>query len=376
VDGARRPVALGRAPSDRVVTTAPRVLHVAQTAEYGVGRYVDLLLRDQQQRGWPVAFAGPTLDADVEQHRWTATRQPGPGTVGETRALARIVREVQPDVVHLHSSKPGLAGRLLLRGRQPTIFQPHAWSFFAVTGAPRLATTAWERVGARWARVIVCGSEAERAAGEAAGIRARWEVVPNSVDVERFSPADRDEARRALGLPPGERIVVCAARLAVSQKGQDVLLAAWPAVTAAVPEARLVLVGDGPDRDALQRAASARVDFAGEQADTAPWFRAADVVVQPSRYETLSLSVLEALACGRPVVATDAIGMKEAVGDAGEVVPLDDGPALAHALVARLRDPASAADEGARGRARVVARYSLAAWGDRLADLTLAAARS
>ena len=74
----------------------------------------------------------------------------GWGACLEARALAGLIGSLAPDLVHLHSSKAGLAGRLALRGRRTTVFQPHAWSFEAVHGAVRAAGIAWERLAARW----------------------------------------------------------------------------------------------------------------------------------------------------------------------------------------------------------------------------------
>jgi glycosyltransferase involved in cell wall biosynthesis len=361
--------------------TALRVLHVAQSSEYGLARYLASLLEDQQAAGWELVMAGdpasalvPRIPAGVRWVDWRASRDPGPSVAGEVRALARIVRAVEPDVVHLHSSKAGLAGRLALRGRRPpVIFQPHSWSWFAVDGRKRAASLAWERAGARWAEVVLCCSESERAEGAAAGVRPRaWRVVTNAVDVERFSPGPS-----SVGVGSGDGpVVVCAGRLTMRQKGQDVLLQAWPVVIAEVPTARLVFVGDGPDRAALESLARglAGVSFAGEVPEVVPWLRAATVVAQPSRYEGLSLSVLEALACGKPVVATDAVGMREVIADAGAVVPLEDSAALAAALVIRLRDPARVAAEGERARERAVSRYSRSAWRESMLAVTAEAA--
>ncbi|HEX2040092.1 MAG TPA: glycosyltransferase [Acidimicrobiales bacterium] len=363
MDGAGRLVGVRRAAPGLVVT-APRVLHVAQSADYGLARFLGDLVRDQQARGWPVAFAGPRLDVDVEWHRWDAARQPGPSVPREVRALARIVREVRPDVVHLHSSKAGLAGRLLLRGTRPTLFQPHAWSFLAVSGPTRAAAAAWERAGARWAHRIVCCSEAERREGEEAGIRGRWEVVPNAVDVARFADA---------GEPEDPRLVVCVGRLS-HQKGQDVLLDAWPMVRARVPDARLVLVGDGPDRDVLAARALLvdGVELVGREPAADPWLGRAAVVALPSRYEGFALTVLEAMAAGRSVVAAEVEGMAEALGgEAGALVPPEDPVALADAVVARLLDPELAASEGRAGRERAARSHDLRGWGDRMAELTL-----
>src|SRR4051794_2187232 len=110
------------------------VLHVAQPAEAGVPQCVAALAADQVARGWDVTVAAPegvSLSPGVTHRVWHASRAPGPATPGETARVARIVRDARPDVVHLHSSKAGLAGRLAVRGRVPTVFSPHAWSFAA-----------------------------------------------------------------------------------------------------------------------------------------------------------------------------------------------------------------------------------------------------
>src|SRR5262245_15310277 len=128
---------------------------------------------------------------------------PGPSSALHAVSLARIVDRERPDLVHLHSSSAGLSARLAVRRRRPTILQPNAWSFEAVRGRMRAAAVGWERRGASWATAIVCVSEGERLRGEEHGIRARWLVVPNGVDLEAFSEASaevRSTARRGLEL--------------------------------------------------------------------------------------------------------------------------------------------------------------------------------
>jgi glycosyltransferase involved in cell wall biosynthesis len=338
------------------------VLHVAQPVVGGVARGVADLAADQAGRGWRVAVACPdggelaaaVRAAGAEHAGWEAGREPGPRALGETRRLWAIVRDRRPELVHLHSSKAGLAGRLTLRGSLPTVFQPHGWSFDAVGGVNGWAAARWERFATRWADVLVCVSESDRLRGEQRGLSAPWRVVPNAVPLEAFPPAsatERSAARARLGLGAGP-LVVCVGRLAEA-KGQDVLLEAWPAVAAAVPEARLVLVGDGPDGTVLERSAPSGVTFAGHSADVAGWLAAADVVAVPSRREGMSVTMLEAMASARSVVATDVPGAREALGDeAGAVVPVGDTRAIADALAERLRDPALAEAEGRAGRRR------------------------
>ncbi|MFE5025539.1 glycosyltransferase [Streptomyces sp. NPDC056656] len=320
----------------------PRVLHVTQPVDGGVARVVRDLTEAQLSAGMRISVACPPdgplagslrrIGCDVLP--WEATRSPGPGIAREVRGLARLVAQARPTLVHAHSAKAGLVARLAVRGRVPTVFQPHAWSFEAVDGATARLALAWERRGARWASRVVCVSEAERATGERAGITARWDVIPNGVDLTRFVPAP--EPREATADP----LVVCVGRIC-RQKGQDVLVRAWPLVQERFPRARLVLVGDGPDMPALRRQATASVRFVGAD-DPVPWYRQADLVVLPSRWEGMALAPLEAMACGRPVVVTDVDGARESLpaGLASDcLVPPDDPAALARALTGLLRDP-------------------------------------
>ncbi|WP_234347898.1 glycosyltransferase [Streptomyces specialis] len=332
------------------------VLHFAQPVDGGVARVVTDLVRAQTGAGMRAIVACPpggTLErtaamAGARVRLWLAERGAGADLPWEIACAARIARRERPDVVHLHSSKAGLAGRLALRGRLPTVFQPHAWSFLAASGPTAQLALRWERFATRWADRVLCVSEAERLGGCEAGLSARWEVIANGVDLERFPVADgvaRRQARAALAtvhtLPQRAPLVVCVGRLC-PQKGQDLLLRAWPAVAAAVPGARLALVGDGPDRRALRLAAGPDVLFAGHTDDVQPWYAAADVVVLPSRWEGMALAPLEAMAVGRPVVVTDVGGARESLPP-GHVphalVPPEDPAALAGALTALLADP-------------------------------------
>jgi glycosyltransferase involved in cell wall biosynthesis len=319
-----------------------------------VARVVTDLVRAQLTAGAEVTVACPSsggLAAAVEAlgsgvRHWQATRSPGPWLAQEVRGLRRIVREVRPDVVHAHSAKAGLVVRLGVRGRVPTVFQPHAWSFEAAGGVTGMLALNWERLGARWASRVVCVSEAERRTGQRSGIRGRWSVIPNGIDLEGFHPASVGTVRAAgipllKGLDAAAPLVVCVGRLC-RQKGQDVLLEAWREVTRRVPGARLVLVGDGPDGPTLRAGAPPSVLFAGAVAAAAPWYQAADLVVLPSRWEGMALAPLEAMACGRPVVITDVDGARESLPPGQEpccLVPPEQPRALAGAVTELLLDP-------------------------------------
>jgi glycosyltransferase involved in cell wall biosynthesis len=350
----------------------PRVLHVTQPVDGGVARVVTDLVRAQLADGLDVTVACPdsaltaelrTLGAEVRH--WPATRSPGPSLVREVRRLARVIGEVRPHLVHAHSAKAGLAGRLAVRGRIPTVFQPHAWSFEAVGGGTAALALKWERWGARWAARVVCVSEAERMTGVRAEIAGRWTVIPNGIDPERFHPAAAGPVRAGLaplsGIDPAAPLVVCVGRLC-RQKGQDVLLRAWDTVVQKVPDARLVLVGDGPDCDRLREGALDSVLFAGAVTDASPWYQAADLVVLPSRWEGMALAPLEAMACGRPVVVTDVDGARESLPPsfaARCLVPPEDPAVLAGAVTELLLDPLLRESLGNRGREHVLSTHDV-----------------
>jgi len=333
-------------PVDNVRSVpTPRVVHVAQPTDGGVAAYVARLAGDQARRGVEVAVACPSgepLGGELDRRgiprlAWSAGRGPSRRLAGEVAALSAVLRERVPDLVHLHSSTAGLAGRLALRGRTATLFQPHGWSWLAVGGALAPATRGWERWAGRWADRVVCVSEAERELAERAGVRSRFAVVRNGVDLARFPPATAEErlaARAALGLSAGP-LAVCVGRIA-AQKGQDLLAAAWPRVRQRVPGARLELVGGGEFR-----APGEGVRHVGATDDVRSWYAAADVVVFPSRWEGLSLALLEACATGSSIVATDVAGVREILGGSqrGAVVPAGTA-SLVDAVARRLAEPA------------------------------------
>lgn len=356
---------------------------MCEPTDGGAAIVVASLAASQVERGWRVGVAAPPggflLDrvraAGAECLTWPATGSPGLAVGGELRRLRRVVHAFDPDVVHLHSSKAGLAGRLLLRGRIPTMFQPHGWSFRVAEGTQRVLALRWERCAARWA-LIVAVSDAEGRRAFDAGISGELLVVHNGVDTSRFVPVGHTERRRVrteLGLREVPTVVSVGRHSA--EKGHTILLDAWTTIRATVPNATLVLVGDGPLRADLEARGVEGVRFVGEVDDVRGWYAAADVVVLPSFSEAMPLTVLEALASGRCVVATDVDGAREAIGNepgssGGAIVPIGDAGALAREVVARLEDPRAAEAEGRIGRARMEQSFSLTTWHETMAAVT------
>jgi glycosyltransferase involved in cell wall biosynthesis len=361
------------------------VLHVSQPTIDGVAVCVERLATAQHRDGWRVAVACPDdgplparlQRAGVRVLPWAASRAPGARVPAELRTLSRLVDRESPDVVHLHSSKAGLVGRLALRGQRPTLFQPHAWSFSATTAVVGRAALRWERVSARWTDVVLCGSDSERELGIASGIRAPSITVGNGVDIHEFplqTAASRASARAALGLGPAP-LAVFVGRFC-DQKGQDLLLDAWPEVREAMPAATLLMAGYGPQEHEVRRRTATidGIDLRGRQDEIRPLLAAADVFVMPSRYEGLSLTLLEAMASGRSVVAHDVVGVRDVLSGYGSLVPLGDTTALAKAVVDQLRDPAAADAVGQAAHEHVARDYAVEAWVDRIRSATEAVA--
>ncbi len=329
-----------------------KVLHVWQPVEAGVPRYANAAARFQADRGWEVHTASPEPHdhAGIVSHRWDSQRNPAKGLRSESRALRKIIDEVAPRVVVAHSAKAGLVVRATVRGAIPTVFVPHAWSHLSLPAAAKPLALGWERWAARWTNALVAVGESEAEEGVRRGVRAPMFVVRNPVPPgwEYAGPAERGRARRDLGLPHGP-IAVCVGRFS-RQKGQDLLVAAWREVVTHAPEATLVLVGDGPTRMAIESTAGDRVLFPGATDDPRPYLAAADVAVMPSRWEGLSLAMLEAMASGRSLVVTDVAGAEVVRrSGGGAVVPVDDPASLAAAVVERLTGRVDIEAEGRRG---------------------------
>lgn len=197
------------------------------------------------------------------------------------------------------------------------------------------------------------------------GIPARkLHVIPAGVDVAAFGE-ERRAAREALGLGPADRVAVMVARLS-PEKNHGLLLAAFAEVARGMGGARLLIVGDGSERAAIQaqiarQGLTGRVRMLGVRHDIARILAASDVFALSSDREGLPIAVLEALAAARPVVVTAVGDLPRVVreGETGHVVPTRDPAALTAAIAGLFAEPEWAATMGRRGRALVEAQYGL-----------------
>ena len=341
------------------------VLIVSQATSEGVAVCVRDLIEAAVSSGYHVTIACPATgnlaawatERGAAWERLEMRRSPHHSDIAAIVRVRRLARK--HSLVHLHSSKAGTVGRLALaslgRRRPPSVFTPHGWSWL-VGGWLSPLYRIIERILLPVTSAVVAVSAEERSTGlNALGIgAARIRVIPNGVDISRFAP-DGPVATRT-----DEPLLVSVGRLSY-QRGPDTAVAALALMR--TPEARLRLVGEGDDLPSIERQVralglTARVELPGFRPDPAPDLRAADVVMIPSRYDGMALVLLEAMACGAAIVATDVAGAS-ALDGAGILVPPADPEALAAAADELLADANRRQSLGRAARTRVVQHYCL-----------------
>lgn len=321
-----------------------RALIVSQPTDYGVAVCVRHLVEGAVAAGHEVTVACPgslegPLSSWVESAEAThrpldLRRAPSVRDFSILLTLRRMAKRC--DVLHLHSSKAGALGRLAVLSlpapqRPAVVFTPHSWSWEVGGRAAVLYRWIERRLAPTAAIVAVSEEEASEGRAVLGSTAGPLIVIHNGVDRERFRP-DGPVAERDLSAP----LIVCVGRLS-EQKGQDVAIRALARMR--YPFARLRLVGGESTTGARERlealardaGVSDRVEWRGMATDAAAELRAADVVIAPSRWEGMSLALLEAMACGAAVVATSVSG-SAALGKAGIVVPPNDAVSLAQAM--------------------------------------------
>jgi glycosyltransferase involved in cell wall biosynthesis len=294
-----------------------------------------------------------------------------PHTARQAWRLARQFRDYQVDVVHCHDVYTNWFAGIAARPCRPAAADQQA-----VDRRPPAAPAAQPR---RIPAVHARAREQRRRRAHAGGLRRRAErpcvVVPNFVEDEAFALADASAlgaTRAAWGVPAGEPVLGCVARLR-GEKGQATLLRAAARLRARWPALVVILVGDGPQEAALRTLAeglglAGRVCFAGHQPNRPNLHRLFDVSVLASDHEGFPNTLVEAMAAGRPTVASDVGGVPDAVRheETGLLVPPGDDAALAGALARVLADPAWAARLGERGRVLAWEQFRAAAVTERL----------
>jgi glycosyltransferase involved in cell wall biosynthesis len=285
-----------------------------------------------------------------------------PGLLGR---LWSWIRRERFDVIHSHLYWANLAARLSGRsaGVRAVINSHHGMDAW-ITPSSRWVE---RRTGSLADRVIACSEAVRQRALEVGLPEGKVVTVPNGIEVGRFSDTSRRESLRAgLGLAPDQPVVGSVGRLDEPVKGLAVLVEAMERVVKTLPRTVCLLAGEGPARPLLRDAIVARgltesVRLLGGRRDVPDLLQALDLYVQPSRLEGFGLSVLEAMAAGKAVVASRVGGLPEVVSDGvtGDLVPPGDPAALASAILALLMDPQRRRQMGGEGIARAARCFPL-----------------
>ena len=297
--------------------------------------------------------------------------------------LWRVLRGLQPDLVEFSTPKAGLLGALAARlcGVPVRVYLLRGLKLESASGLKRRVLLAAERLAAACVHAVVCNSESLRAQAldlriaPAAKLHVLGDGSSRGVDADRFSPG-ATPVRKQFGILPGAPVVGFVGRL-TRDKGVRELVDAFASILDAAPGAHLLLVGwFDESEDALDARLRARIlqhpriHYTGLVSDTAPYYRAMDVLVLPTWREGFPNVVLEAGASGLPVVTTLATGSRDAVLPevTGLLIPPGYPEALRDALLRLLRDPALCRRMGAAARKWIMEHYA----GERVAGLTAA----
>jgi glycosyltransferase involved in cell wall biosynthesis len=325
-----------------------------------------------------------TLGTPPLSHRWAAQavlRHLGPYTATPPVVLRRILRADRCDAILCQEYDCPRFDVLVGMGRLLDI--PVFPSFHGGHYQSRL-----ERI-LHPLTVRACAGLIISSTAEAERVQQRYRVPPekiarirNPIDLDAWAPEDRTDARAALEIAGDALVVAWHGALYLDTKGLDVLVDAWDRISRSRPDRdlRLLLVGGGADAPELRRLIAARalrgielVDrFLHDRTAIRRYLSAADIYVFPSRYEGHPNALVEAMACGLPVVASDTTSVPEIVGAGpsagGIVVPRGDAPLLADALGHLIDDDEARAAYARHARERVGAELSLDVIGRRLRD--------
>jgi glycosyltransferase involved in cell wall biosynthesis len=302
--------------------------------------------------------------------------QRGIAPVADIVSLARIwwlLLRLRPDMTEFSTPKAGLLGTLaaMFCGVPRRIYMLRGLKLETCTGFKRLILLAAERMASFCAQIVLCNSDSLRAEALALGVAPAAKLLllgegsSNGVDVERFSPGP-SEVRDRLGLPRGVPVLGFVGRL-TRDKGLPELIEAFDTILKAEPEAHLLLVGwFDASEDALSAGLRTRIEShphihcTGFVADTAPYYRAMDVMVLPSWREGFPNVVLEAAATGIPVVTTISTGSRDSVVPevTGLLIPPGYPEAISEAVLKLLRNPERRRRMGQAARAWVLENFA------------------
>lgn len=363
-----------------------RVLQVMEATIGGTRKHLGQLARGLDCKDFETVVAcavqrDPAFRGDVEELRAQGVevieipmqRQIDPAS--DTRAclaLRRLIRRRNFDVVHTHSSKAGVLGRVaaISVGIRGVVHTPHSFAFLhnaEFSTRKRRLFLQIERVLGRYTSCLVAVSEAEERAAVTHRVitPSKIRVITNGIEPDLEQSIRPVSGSELPGIYPEHRLIGVVGLLEPA-KGQRYLIEALGLLAKDFPDVRCLVVGDGRLRSKLEAQVKqtdygSMIHFVGSRDRAVDLIALLDVLVIPSLWEGLPYVLLEAMSLAKPVVASDVGGCGEVVvdGETGRLVPAQDPQALASAIAALLDDEAEAERMGQRGRRRVLERFPL-----------------
>jgi glycosyltransferase involved in cell wall biosynthesis len=358
--------------------------HVAQLARYFFkqGHQIAIMsapggwLEEETKRSGATFYPNPSLGNTANPFRlWNASR-----------ALLKAVNDFQPDLVACHSTISGLIGRFTLCNRIPTVFTAHGWSF--TQGAKtyrRILSPCLERIAAHFCKKIICVSENDKQLALDYKVAPNEKIIMIHNGVEALakiaSPSQGEASAVAdalVGRRNDERVHLLFIGRLAAPKNPFLLIQAFSQLPIKIRDrVHLTLIGDGPQKAVLKQIINQmnlnnQIALKGAlpRQEVMETLKTADVFVLPTRYEGLPYAILEAMAHGVPVIASDVGGVKEAVGDdVGIVVPPNDSNALKKALECLIADPELRQQMGEAGRRKTQTIFSLNTMCEKIFDV-------
>ena len=355
-----------------------RVVHIRSSAGfYGAERVIVNLLKSfpghdvqalmvsiENYRSGNVDFANV---ARAEGVRVLELSCSGKWRSGSQKELNRHVKEFQADCIHTHDYRSHLFGYVsALKHGIPLVATLHGWT--RETARLRLYELMESLVLRRFDAVTVVSSNMAAQLLKRGLACSKVVTIANSVDTEQFRPGDGSWCRQRFSLGADDYVFGTVGRLS-EEKGQDLLLRAFAEVRRSCPGTRLLLVGDGPQEEALRQLAAdlglgEAVLFAGVQAEIEKILPGIDCYVSPSRTEGMPMIVLEAMACGRPIIATEVGAVGELLDEgAGFLTESGDAEGMASLMIAAANGGLSTDAAAEAARQRSIERYGLEAQG-------------
>lgn len=332
-----------------------RILHVAQAAG-GVDRYIRMLLKYLNKEKFENIlvcsqdFHREDYDGLVDSfEQIEMNRAIGMSDLNSIRAVRKLIKKYNPDIVYAHSSKAGAIARMADIGlKNHCVYNPHGWAFnMRCSDKKKMMYTAIEKIAAPFCEKIICISDAEKQSALEKNICRgdKLQVIFNGVDIEAYECGEHEKVKRAdLNIPEDAFVIGMVGRMS-PQKAPDVFIRMAKLVKGEVPNAHFIIVGNGEQEAEVRKYAedngfADRLYITGWVDDPMSYVELFDVACLPSRWEGFGLALPEYMMVGKPIVASNVDAIPNIIrdGENGLLVSVDDPVRSYEAVLKIYRD--------------------------------------